>query len=161
MEGFPLCIHRVQRLILRPNISKCSTHSCRLALNTDPIASNTIGDRTPSETIRTTLTVPLEATLLSSQIVLEVDGLLVKTAEDLRGFALPFSDHLYGAFKSEAAPWIRFHPEPKAYFYPALLKDMQRLGVLIRQNRATIQFVSSENSSASNRDHVGRRRRGL
>ena len=103
----------------------------------------------------------MEATLLSSQIVLEVDGLLVKTGKDLRGFALPFSDHLYGAFKSQSAPCIRFHPESKAYFYPELLKDMQRFGVWIRQNRATIQFASGENSGASNRDHVGRRCRGL
>ena len=119
MEGFPLCIHRVQRLILRPNISKCSTHSCRLALNTDPIASNTIGDRTPSETIRSTLTFPSEATLLSSQIMLEVDGLLMKTGEDLCGFALPpFSDHLYGALQQPSGAVDAIPPRAEGIFLP-------------------------------------------
>ena len=118
MEDLPLCIHRVQILILRQNISKCSTHSCRLALNTGPIASNTIGDRTLSKTIRTTLTFPSEATLLSSQIVLEVDGLLVKTGEDLRGFALPFSDHLYGALQQPVGAVDTTPPRAESIFLP-------------------------------------------
>jgi hypothetical protein len=59
----------------------------------------------------------MEATLPSSQMLLEVDGILVKTGEDRHGFALPLFDRLYGTFdKGHAA--LRLRPDPRAYFTP-------------------------------------------
>lgn len=61
----------------------------------------------------------MEPTLLSRQMLLEVDGLLVKTGEDLQGFALPLADHLYGNFDEiHAALQKRLRPDPRAYFTP-------------------------------------------
>ena len=61
----------------------------------------------------------MEATLLSSQMLLEVDGLLVKTGKDLQGFALPLADHLYGNF-DDFHPALQkpLRPDPRAYFTP-------------------------------------------
>lgn len=98
----------------------------------------------------------MEATLLSSQMFMEVNGLPVETGEALHAFALRFYDPLYGTFdRSHAALRIRWRPEPRACFDPELLKDMQRFGVWIHQNRGTIQFASGENYGAINRGHIG------
>lgn len=84
----------------------------------------------------------MEATLLSSQMLMEVDGLLVKTGEVLHGFALPFSDPLYGALPEPSGAVDAIAPRAEGIFHPELLKDMQCFGVWIRQNRGTIHFAS-------------------
>lgn len=60
----------------------------------------------------------MQATLLSSQMLLEVDGLLVKTGEVLHGFALPFSDHLYGALKEPRGAVDAIAPRAEGIFQP-------------------------------------------
>ena len=63
----------------------------------------------------------MEATLLSTLMLL-VEELPVKTGEDLHGFALPLSDHLYGNFDEiHAALQKRLRPDPRAYFTPNCL----------------------------------------
>ena len=82
--------------------------------------SNTIGKTGRTGAIRNAPTITMEATLPSSQMSMEVNGLLVEIGEDLLGFALRFCDSLYGTIdNSHAELWLRLHRLRRASSTPS------------------------------------------